>query len=767
MAAATAWAATSAVAGEPVLNAMGQSGGLVIPYAFTLPDGVAEAQYNDYVDPKYGKALRSQVSWGAIGLFPYVELDAGLANYPANVPAPKGEEHFLFRHLSANVKVEVPKFFEYQPSIAFGINDVGGQTHYFRSTYGVVSQTFGPATFTAGYGHGDRLDGAFGGVQLALWQTGLSLLAEDDAKTPYAGVRYQSPSISWLADASVVGTVMRGLRSTYGYTPRTSFSIGVEIPLGRRFTAARCDSGECQGPTMPPANNAITVPADVAAKAIPAKLTLGQKSDDAPSQEAAPVKIKTSNLADAEMQDTALTSANLAAPQKIATTQAAVDTPAVATVLPQAANVPVDDPLTLVEIARHLFAAGLERVQVGVSGHDLIVKYENHRYDQNEADAIGIVFGIVAAEAPKGIERIHAVIKKDDEVLGDVSVDRAAYSQFLRDEASTGLAASLRMSTTPTFDDASITWYGNERAHGLLRFQVSPITSYLYGTEYGNFDISLGANLGVYMPLWTGAEFYANFVAPVYNTKNMDAGRIFAAYRLRGGIENVALAQSFWIAPQIFNTAEVGKFDYEYVGIENETTAFVPWHSDIVRLRLAYLHHEPGAAALPSEKNAELSYRWVQPSWKVWVEAGVARFVGGDKGPTLSVTRWFDDVAVTLHGEHSGEGSYAGITLAVPLTPRQGMKPNYVQLYGTPQFSMDFRTRVHSTNFIAGNADENLTFAYEAQKNLFNLGRFSAEYFATQLYRMRDAYWRYAAPTDGAAPAVKAVNSVSQSASAL
>ncbi|WP_256737872.1 hypothetical protein, partial [Paraburkholderia fungorum] len=61
-----------------------------------------------------------------------------------------------------------------------------GQTHFFRSKYGVVSQAFGPVTLTAGYGRGDRLDGLFGGAQVSLWNTGLSLLAEDDSKTPYA-----------------------------------------------------------------------------------------------------------------------------------------------------------------------------------------------------------------------------------------------------------------------------------------------------------------------------------------------------------------------------------------------------------------------------------------------------------------------------------------------------------------------------------------------------------------------------------------------------
>ena len=155
---------------DPALNSLGQSGGLVIPYGFVLPPGTVEAQYNNYIDPRYGRqATAGQMYWGAVGLLPYVELAGGLVNYPGNVHAPfSGADHFIFRHLMADIKVEVPKFFKYQPSIAFGVTDVGGQTHFFRSKYGVVSEAFGPLTLTAGYGQGDRLDGLFGGAQLSL-----------------------------------------------------------------------------------------------------------------------------------------------------------------------------------------------------------------------------------------------------------------------------------------------------------------------------------------------------------------------------------------------------------------------------------------------------------------------------------------------------------------------------------------------------------------------------------------------------------------------
>lgn len=697
--------ATCAYATEPMLNSLGESGGLVIPYAFVLPEGVAEAQYNDYLDSRFGRrATGAQMYWGALGILPYVELSGGMANYPGNVAAPfAGADHFVFRHLMVDLKVQVPQLFRYQPAIAFGMTDMGGQTHYFRSKYAGISQTFGPATLTLGYGQGDRLDGLFGGAQLSLWNTGLSLLAEDDSKTPYAGVRYQSRRISWLAGASVVGTLMRAVRSTNGVAPRTSFSIGVQIPLGKRFEpepAAPNTSAEASAP----ARNASGA-ADVPGPFVPPLTRYA----------------------------TASTYYGSLSAQKVAVTSAS-DSPA------------VSDTSALDAIAAQLFASGLERVRVGVSGHDLIVEYENHRYNQNEADALGIVLGVASVNAPRGVERIHAVIKKANEAIGEVVVERDAFGQFIKSGVPGRAAATLAVHMRPAYDAGSIAWHGDEKKHGLTRIQIRPVTSYLYGTEYGQFDLSLGVNVAAYVPLWKGAEFSGSYVAPLYNTKNMRDNRVYSRFRLRDGLSSVVLAQSFWVMPRVLNVAAVGKFDFDYVGIENETTVFVPGRPDLVRLRLAYLHQEPGHEGLAGEKNMELAYRWVQPAWKLWLEAGVARFVGGDKGPEITFTRWFDDVSFSVHGEHSGQGSFAGVAISFPLTPRQGMRPGFTQVDGTNQFSLDFRTRVRAANYVDKGVTENLSFPYSTQQVLLNQGRFSAEYFTTQLNRMRDAYERYARP---------------------
>lgn len=64
-----ATAAQAAV--DTALDSLGQTGSLVIPYAFVLPEGVVETQYNDYLDPRFGnRATGAQMYWGAAGLLP-------------------------------------------------------------------------------------------------------------------------------------------------------------------------------------------------------------------------------------------------------------------------------------------------------------------------------------------------------------------------------------------------------------------------------------------------------------------------------------------------------------------------------------------------------------------------------------------------------------------------------------------------------------------------------------------------------------------------
>jgi len=720
--------ATPAHSVVPALNALGQSGGLVIPYGFVLPEGGAELLYDNYLDPRYGRVANAAHFYTAgIGLLPCVEVSGALADYRGDVPPQlPGGDRFVFRHLMGNVKVQVPQFARWQPQVAFGVSDVAGQTHFLRSTYAVVTQALGPANFTLGYGRGDRLKGVFGGLALDVGRTGLSMLLEEDGKTPYAGLRYVSPSVPWLADASVVATVARALKSTDGVAARTSFSVGVRIPLGHRFAAAQPPHSLDEGDAIAAArlrDQADRVDADGIAAPDGARETPAVRSN----ARRIPVLASVSE-ATASGRANPWTTANPRGPDGIADT----------------GTVSTETLAALDAIFARLSAAGLERVRVGLLGRVLVVEYENHRFGQNEADALGVVLGAASEGSPGNIAFVRAVIMKAGAPVGELTVPRQAYLRFLADGDPAAVRDALSMRASRSEDEQRVTWYGNRHNHTAVRVRISPVLNYVYGTEYGVFDISAGANVEAFMPLWRGGELVASVIAPVANTRNMDRGRVFDADRLRGGLANAGLAQTFHIGPHVIDVVTAGRLDFHYLGIENETIAFIPGRDDQVRLRLAYLHHEPGEHGLDDLKTADLSYRFTAPQWKLWVEAGVARYEAGDRGPHVTLTRWFDDVAVSLAGAHSGRGSFVGASVSVPLTPRAGMRPGLVTLAGTSSFSPSFRTEVGATNYLSNDGVRQLPFAYDASREVLNDGRFGAEYFAAALPRMREAYARYA-----------------------
>ena len=792
---------------DPALSAFGQSGGLVIPYGTLLAPGVSQYTFSNLKDPNYGKqAGNAQSYWAGIGLFPYVEFSGGLVNYASDSGKPQlpGGEVFQFRHLDANIKIGIPKFFQYQPDIAIGTTDYGGQTKFFRSRYIVASQGLGPLLFTLGGGDGpQRLNGIFGGVQLDVFHTGLSVLAEDDSKVAYVGLRYMSPPVPWLANASVYGTVQRALNSKIDQNTvnRTSITVGLQIPFGSRFTS----SGTGADPLPPAANPppqpypaamiSAPVPVKVVATA-PAGAGMGAYAARGTQASAAPAASNyaatnsfTANratplapLAPSASGMGAVAPSNAGMGDRMRLSTAPAIAPEVAPIYgssnqpslpdlsgradqsmlaatdagPSSAFIDAADqapnPALIAErlplIQQKLIDMGLENVRVGSYRNYLVIEYENHRYNQNEADALGIVFGIAARYAPNNFNRILAVMKKADMPLGQVSVDRASYARFLRDGSTDGsVRATLVMTTRPTYGSDDVQWVTpKEGPHGLTRIKITPATNYDIGTEYGKFDYALGANIQGFVPLWKGAEIYASLIEPLFKSHNVDNGRVFSDLQLGRGLANLDLSQILWAGDRFLNVGTVGKFGFHYTGIEDETTFFVPSRPDIVRLRIAYLHnndHTVNDDPLSAEKNAVLTYRWVQPDWGMWIEGGVARYVGGDKGEIVNLVKWFDDVSITLDLRHSALASFAGISLGFPLTPRQGMKPGITSLSGSESFYANVETRIRGTNFLNTTGADNITFDYSTQQILLNEGRFSEEYFKTQLYRMRDAYRRY------------------------
>lgn len=401
-------------------------------------------------------------------------------------------------------------------------------------------------------------------------------------------------------------------------------------------------------------------------------------------------------------------------------------------------------------LARTLRASGLDRIRVGTLGSEWVVEYENYRYLQNEADALGVVLGLAAEYAPAGITRVNALTLKAGQVMFETSVEVAAFRNFLRDGDAARVKDTMGFGRLAGYDAATVQWATGEAGaaqhRSLLRVEVKPLLNYTLGTEYGAFDYSLAANVRGTASLWRGAEVYTDVVQRLSNSENMEPGRLFESSLHRNGLKTLALQQSFWFGPRLFTSIGVGKYNYSNPGAEGESILFLPWNEDTMHLKGHYERAQSNA--LPNREEAyAASYRW-KLAPQTWVEGGYNQYTDRSTGPALAVTRWFDDVAVQVFARKGGHNTYVGMELSLPLTPRQGMGAGPVQLTGTPRFAQSIRTLMtnggNTANWVQPNAVRPVALNYQPEVELLNSGRITATYIKDQAQRMRESFFLHA-----------------------
>ncbi len=406
------------------------------------------------------------------------------------------------------------------------------------------------------------------------------------------------------------------------------------------------------------------------------------------------------------------------------------------------------EPLVLPDVDRwavlteRLRSAGFDRVRIGLSGKTLVVAFENQRYLRNEVDALGIVFGLAAEHAPQEIERLHAVSLKNGLAVLEASLSAQALRAYLRWGDAQPLHDSIAAGGLTDADADAVTWVSaTARAENLLRVSLSPLLNTAVGTELGLFDYSLAVKARASVPLWRGAQAYADVVQRVSNSNNMDADAPLRASLIRSGTQTVALQQSFWLGSRWFSSIGVGRYQYGTTGAEVESKLYVPWSDDSVHFSYS------SVSSVGAGQAWSASYRW-QLSPSTWLEPSVNQYNDGGRGPGLALTRWFGDVNVQIFARKDLDNTFAGVKMSLPLTPRQGMSNGLLQIAGSPRFDIALRTRLAQggCNCLLQDAVRPLELSYQSESEQLNSGRWSVGYVQSQLERMRDSFYLYGRP---------------------
>ena len=391
-----------------------------------------------------------------------------------------------------------------------------------------------------------------------------------------------------------------------------------------------------------------------------------------------------------------------------------------------------------------LKTTGLDRLRVGTLGSAWVVEYENQRYLRNEVDALGLVLGLAAELAPANVQAVRAIALKNGQTMSQASVNPAAYRDYLRWGDSQPVLNSLAFNALASDELAAVEWLGGPPAPtNRLSVSLRPLVNTHAGTEFGLFDYSLALQARVSTGLWKGAVAYADVVQPISNSANFEASRVFGSELHRSGLQTAALQQSFWLGPRWFNSVGVGRYGYDTTGLQAESIMLMPWNDDSIHLHGSTVSTKNQTSL--SQAAWSTAYRW-QANTNTWVEAGFHQYTDGGRGPSLLLTRWFGDVAVQMLARRDANHTFVGLQLSLPLTPRQGMGAAAVQVSGSPRFVTGLRTKMANggANNIIPMAVRPLELSYQAEVELLNSGRISANYVRSQLPRMRESFYLYA-----------------------
>jgi len=685
------------------MSPIGFSGGLLTPSARTLPWGTAGLRYDRQVPgPRRHQGHNYAIGFGVL---PYVEAAGRVATNDLHcnmyLPGACGPEGPGIRDLSMSFKVAVPLDADERFSVALGATDLGGAATNFRSYYGALGWRQGAFDLTLGTGQAESRSAVLSGPFARLAVQVLPMLQLSAERVPdgsWVTARlFAAPG--WLPDHwQAFVDVNRRIGDSH-HTDSSWFAAGLNIPLDFLGTGRSTDA-QRRAAALAPA-------------------PLFRLSDGAPPsaeagvQPVAPAPAATATAAPAMADRTAPIGAD-ALPRIGQPGLPRVPAPAadggrlaqqaeLAAAAPPAAG-PVD-PALLARLAEALDHVGVEDVAVGEQpgpdgGATIVVRADNAGWRWNDLDALGVVLARVARVLAPGDVPFRVVLGRRGVPTLMVDGTAACLAAFLRTGAADcprGEAPVLRSSGDLGFDRAlrDIRWAhtGGNPSWGRTRVTIAPGLRSAVATEYGIFDYSLAAEVGVEVPLWTGASVEMRRSFPLSHSEDYDTGRVYGPDRHRTVTDRVLFHQTLSLGHGVSARAALGRVFDDWRGGLGEVR-WQPWDG----------RHRIGALAGQFRNDGSLragftaepmlaSYRYlVAPlDWAIEVTAG--RFFLNDTGWAVGSRHWFGDFAVSAYVRSSAHPNqpqpqrFAGIQFELPLTPRREMDSRWLRIQGADRWS--------------------------------------------------------------------------------
>ena len=670
----------------------GYSGLINTPNASVLDKGMIDIGYNNQLDLRGVRYMDGHNYIFSAGLFDGLEVSGQIAANSMHDNMFYSEGRGQIRDLSFNAKYQLPYIPKNWFSVAVGAKDIGGAANNYETYYAVVSKELWDFRFSAGYSVSDRLssqmDGPFAGLE---WQPfdWFALLAEHDADAFNAAARVTVPK-KWLYDLGSLTFTSRFYSNSDFAEDDTYWGINFSLPLSPR--AAKIKQLE---------------PAPVAVNTTP-KPTVNATSQvvyNSPNNVSKPTYTA---------EQATLVSVN----KKQMNTQAHA-------------------------LKRALTNDGFENVLVGYNKQNqLIVKFENAIFNQNDIDALGLVLGRIAEYIDNESTQFYVQLEKYEIAQFNVSGTIGNYNAFLADNANPDLNVNIGAMAMPV----GIAWVGLTKANSPYfkpRLSFSPALTGSHATELGVLDFSLALRADVDVPLWKGAGVVLGGQVHVADSDDYEEDAPFRNYREESEFDRAMFYQTFALPWGFYNQTQLGylKDRYDFMGVRNETTWLSPEGRHKITADLGYFEYEDYNAS-KEYQTISYQYNWVEQDITLHATAG--NFWYEDSGARVESRFWFGDSYLAIYAEDT-RVQKVGIAFSIPLSPRKDMAVSkYGQAKGVNAWRYGISTQVgESHNRLVFNQTYVPAKAVTLDNTLFNQGRMSTQYVYSNLTRLKEVYAKY------------------------
>ena len=382
------------------------------------------------------------------------------------------------------------------------------------------------------------------------------------------------------------------------------------------------------------------------------------------------------------------------------------------------------------QISNTFIHKGFENIQITQVADILYLSFENNIYNQNEVEALSVAFSLISSRYD-GRFKVFLLNNKLPVLLAEGKSEH--WHNYIGGKSISPNINFVTNGVKAAY--SSVLWSGEVAASGswLPRVNFSPNLRSTIGTEWGVFDYSLALGTNLTIDLWQGAVFDIRHLLPVLASD--DAGKYKRPVeKHRNEIDRILIHQAFQLPFNLFSQFSGGLLYSKYRGVLNETQ----WQSSSGKHKVSFKVGEFTHRDTKFKASPKLAYYRLQmPSLNWNIELHTGEYFRGDRGFGISSKHWFDNFSLSVNYNNTDE-EFAGLSLSFPLGMSKSMKPKYVQITGTDEWSFNQKTRISgNANYLSPNSVWQPSLQHDISRGYMNRDRLSREYIESKLYMLK------------------------------